>query len=412
MRVLHVNNTDLPGARFNGFSLLQKQLDLGIEVNQIVLDKFSDSPHVKSIKLPLYQHQAISEFERKSSIRCLSYPYVDRLIQTIEFQQADIVHYHLLHNEMISLFDLPKLFSKKISVWTIHDPWILTGHCVHPLNCKKYLSGCGNCPDFKRNFSIFNDTTSFMWDIKLNIFKQVKIPLIVASDWMKDLISSHPFGEFFPIIKKIPFGIDLSIFKPCNTETKIKLREEANIPNEFTIFFRQDPSPFKGLSDINAALLHLTTEKKLNVITVGAQGLLDPSIYEKFVVKELGWINSETELAKLYQMSDTFLMPSTAESFGVMGIEALASGVPLITRENTSVAEITKGGEVSLLVNDSNGIKESITKLVHSPELRLKLSQLSRELAIKEFSQDIYHSRLIDYYDSLLRGKYLSNGIF
>lgn len=405
MRVLHINNTDLPGARFNGYSLLRKQEAYGIDVHQIVLDKYSDSPKVRSIKLPGNQHQLISAYEDKSSIRCLSFPYTDLIIDSPEFQKADIVHYHLLHNEMVSLFDLPRLFSRKTCVWTIHDPWILTGHCVYPLSCKKYLEGCGDCPDLKRHFAIKNDTTAFMWKVKESIFKQLRIPLIVASDWMEQLIRNHPFGEFFPVIKKIPFGIDLSIFKPCGLTDKVKLREKNDIPNKFTIFFRQDPSPFKGLRDITEALKNLNIKTDLNIVTVGTKGLLDPEIYNNFFVKEMGWLNSEKDLAEIYQLSDVFLMPSTAESFGVMGIEALASGIPLITRENTAVADITGKGETSLLFKDVNGIRKHLEELILSEEYYKKISDKSRELAIKEFSEELYHQRLVDFYDSLLRDK-------
>lgn len=98
-------------------------------------------------------------------------------------------------------------------------------------------------------------------------------------------------------------------------------------------------------------------------------------------------------------------MPSTAESFGVMGIEALASGIPLITRENTAVADITGKGETSLLFKDVNGIRKHLEELILSEEYYKKISDKSRELAIKEFSEELYHQRLVDFYDSLLRDK-------
>lgn len=409
MRVLHINNTDLPGARFNGYSMLLKQEQLGIKVSQLVLDKYSHSPYVKSVKLAPSFHTAISTLEHKNSVRCLNFPYVDRILQTQEYKVADVVHFHLLHNEMVSLFELPKLFSNKVSLWTIHDPWILTGHCVYPMDCKAYLTGCGNCPDLERPFHINEDTTALMWKIKQNTFKQLSIPLVVASDWMKNLIQTHPFGVYFPHITKIPFGIDLSMFSPVDTNKKIELRNKEGIPNNFTIFFREDPSIYKGMKFIIEALKLLRPELNISIITVGAKNILGEEIYERFFVKEYGWVNSEEEIANLYQMADVFIMPSSAESFGVMAIESLACGIPLLIRKGTAVSELAKGGEVGVVFSDSEDLKSKIEILYFSPDLRVTLSSKSRELALSEYSEEMYHDRLLELYDSLLRSKEYSS---
>lgn len=409
MRVLHVNNTDLPGSRFNGYSMLNKQHKLGIQVRQLVLDKYSSSQYVRSIKLPSDIHNLLSQLEKNCSVRCLYFPYIDKIIESPEFQKADIVHFHLLHNEMFSLFEFPKLFQFKKVVWTIHDPWILTGHCVHPLNCKKYLTGCGDCPDFHRPFTIDQDTTRVMWKIKDNALKNTPVPLIVASDWMKNLITSHPFGKYFPSITTIPFGVDLSSFKPILQEEKAKLRNIEGIPNNFTIFFREAPSVYKGMEHLLDGLNLLSANLEINIITVGAKGILNKGTYQRFFVKEYGWINSEMDIAKLYQMSDLFVMPSSAESFGVMAIESLACGIPVLARSGTAVAEIVRGGEVGQLFEDPLGIKQKIEELYFSPKMRELLSKNSRNLAELEYSEDIYHHRLLELYDSILRTNYRLN---
>lgn len=374
MKVLHVNNTDLVGSRFNGFSMLEKQDALGIKAKQIVLHKMSDSPYVSTLGLPLDSHSKISQYEKLISVRCLCYPYVDVLMQSKDFKEADLVHYHLLHNEMFSLFDLPRLFSAKKSVWTIHDPWLLTGHCVHPLECKKYLEGCGNCPDLERNFSIVEDTSHIIWKIKEKIFSETSIPLIVASDWMKKMIEGSKFGKFFPSITKIPFGIELNVFKPVSDSVKKNLKKKYGLSNGFTIFFREDPSPFKGMEIIIEALLRLNIPGRINVVTVGAKNLLPREIYKKYNVKEFGWVEKKEDIVPLYQLSDVFLMPSKAESFGVMGIESLACGTPLITRKGTAVDEITNGGAISLVFSTLQELIDNIMQLYSNESERIRIS--------------------------------------
>ncbi len=47
--------------------------------------------------------------------------------------------------------------------------------------------------------------------------------------------------------------------------------------------------------------------------------------------KEYAWVYDDNKLAELYQASDIFLMPSNYESFGMMAIEAMSSGVPVLS---------------------------------------------------------------------------------
>ncbi|MRR38460.1 hypothetical protein EG829_28195, partial [bacterium] len=135
MKVLYVNNVDLQGRRFNGYDLLSDLQSRGVEGRQVVLTKLSDNPRVT----PLLRsgrdevfNVALHDVERQHGMDNLLFPWGRVLRELPEFAEADVVHYHLIHNDMVSLLDLPELFSRKPSVWTFHDPWAMTGHCIHP----------------------------------------------------------------------------------------------------------------------------------------------------------------------------------------------------------------------------------------------------------------------------------------
>jgi len=145
MKILGINFSDLVGHVFNGYDLHLDLLEKGIEASQIVLDKRSSSDSVKSLSKDLILHSQIREFEKQYSISNLMFPYGEEIINSFEFQTADLVHYHILHNGVVSLLDYPRLMNSRKSVWTIHDPWIITGNCVHPLTCERWKKGCGNC---------------------------------------------------------------------------------------------------------------------------------------------------------------------------------------------------------------------------------------------------------------------------
>ena len=106
MRVLHVNNVDLLGNRFNGHDMQIALNKRGIAASQVVMERMGDDPHT----IPLaagphepYLRRRLMECERELSLNGMIYPYLYRLMELPEFQKADVVHYHLLHNYVGSL---------------------------------------------------------------------------------------------------------------------------------------------------------------------------------------------------------------------------------------------------------------------------------------------------------------------
>lgn len=399
MRILHVNNTDLPGARFNGYSMLNKQRETGVDAFQIVRDKVSHNDKVVSFELDRELYNSIFLFEKHLSIKNMCFPYGKILAETKTFKDADVVHYHLIHNDLISIFDLKHLFSLKPSVWTIHDPWVLTGHCIYPINCKKYLSGCYNCPDLGRNFAIQENNAPILWKIKDKVFRELRKPkIIVSTQWMRQLIEESPFGKYFQNLEVIPFGVNGDIFKKITVSEKKALRRKLSLKDQFTIFFRQDASYYKGLDFINEALSRLKTKIKANILTVGTKGLLKQEIYENYEVREYDWIHDESFLANLYQVSDIFLMPSRAETFGLMAIESMLSGAPVICKTGTALPEVTNG-DVSELVFETQ--EEFAALILDCYTNHSRLEKLSYDLFLwskGRYIEKLYHDRLVRVY--------------
>ena len=97
VKVLQVNNVDLHGRRFNGFDLIEDLGARGIDCSQAVLNKLSGDPRV----FPLIEgpadealHRALARVEDRRSMNNLLFPWARRLLETSEFGEADVVHYH------------------------------------------------------------------------------------------------------------------------------------------------------------------------------------------------------------------------------------------------------------------------------------------------------------------------------
>ena len=122
MNILQVNFSDLIGHIFNGYDLHLALNQMGINANQVVMDKRSNQNTVLELKKDnILQHQ-LRQFEKEYSISNLVFPYGEEIRNLQEYKNADIVHYHIMHNGMVSLLDYPMLMNEKKSVWTIHDP--------------------------------------------------------------------------------------------------------------------------------------------------------------------------------------------------------------------------------------------------------------------------------------------------
>lgn len=405
MKILHVNDNDLIGARFNGYSMLTKQEDYGVEIKQVVLSKASNNPNVIQLCNHWTTYKVCSNFEKRRSIKNIFLPPYDLMLERLQaFQEADVVHYHLIHNNLMPLFSLERLFHQKKSVWTIHDPWILTGHCVYPIKCDKWRQQCSNCPHLERTFSLEEDRSTLNFVSKQIAFKNLDVDLVVASYWMYDLIKNSPFSSYFPRISVIPFGVDTNTFFPRPDQT---LRREFKINNDFpTIMFRQDSSEFKGLDFIKRALNSISIP--INLVTVGQMGKIDEiktKVKDKGgVVLENSWLDSPILLSKLYSLSDVFLMPSIAESFGLMAIESLACGTPVIALKGTALERILPNDKlegfpqaiVSTPSEMANSIREIILKKSCS------FCDKLRKFALSNYNERGYISNHIKLYSKIL----------
>jgi UDP-glucose:(heptosyl)LPS alpha-1,3-glucosyltransferase len=109
------------------------------------------------------------------------------------------------------------------------------------------------------------------------------------------------------------------------------------------------------------------------------------------------------EIEKLYAAADFFILPSIYEPFGNANLEALASGLPIITSRNCGVAEIItpqKEGIILEQPSDSKAMAKAIDYLMDSKN-REPMRQSARLLAEK-FTQERNASEMLQIYQKLI----------
>lgn len=110
-------------------------------------------------------------------------------------------------------------------------------------------------------------------------------------------------------------------------------------------------------------------------------------------------------MGKLTEM-DLFLHTSKEESFGMVLVEAMAIGIPVIAGNKSGGPEwILKDGSGLLVdINSVNEVKEALIKLI-VPKVYANCSKVAREVAVKRFSKKMVVNQYLEAYDLLLKSE-------
>lgn len=142
-----------------------------------------------------------------------------RLISYIEKFKPDVIHIHELHAYFVNIKPLLKYIKKKKIkvIWTFHCEYMYTGKCGYTYDCKKYMSGCGNCPAIKEYpKSILFDKTKKMYLTKKKLLEDMDVEIITPSKWLADKVKLSFLKD--KKIQVIHNGIDTNIFHPMNVD--------------------------------------------------------------------------------------------------------------------------------------------------------------------------------------------------
>ena len=161
-------------------------------------------------------------------------------------------------------------------VWTWHDLWPVTGHCIQPGQCPRWEAGCGKCPALDLPLAVARDRTDHELKRKLRILSELNLDIHVTTDWMR-----HKLDRFLPFLKNsrihvIPFGIDA---QPPSADARVKARTRLGIPlNSRVILARSTIDPIKQFQRLVGALSDFGSEDaQLVVLAIGDREVVEPT---------------------------------------------------------------------------------------------------------------------------------------
>ncbi|MFC1968849.1 glycosyltransferase, partial [Chloroflexota bacterium] len=184
-------------------------------------------------------------------------------------------------------------------------------------------------------------------------------------------------------ITVIPCGVNLERFQPADKETaKLKL----GLDDEKIILYVGRIEPLKGVEQLLKAMPYLQNIQGLRLVIIGGDRYgeqeieklqkLSLRLHVQDMVTFRGFIKHE-QLPYFYSASDACVVPSYYESFGLVVLESLACGTPVVATDVGDLKSIIRQGETGYVVpdNDPQHLADKINLLLSR--------QLDMESALK-----------------------------
>ena len=109
-----------------------------------------------------------------------------------------------------------------------------------------------------------------------------------------------------------------------------------------------------------------------------------------------------SEIVGLYQASDIFVFASKTETQGLVAVEAMAAGNPVVAVKASGIEDIVKNSEDGFLVSESEDkFAENVLKIVDDKNLREKMSAQAK-INSKRFSIEPWIEKIVDLYKNLV----------
>jgi UDP-glucose:(heptosyl)LPS alpha-1,3-glucosyltransferase len=232
------------------------------------------------------------------------------------------------------------------------------------------------------------------------IFKSHRFKKIIAiSELVKrDIVENYNVDE--RNIEVIYNGVDLERFNPENRKQykdEIRIRHSID-GNDFVVLFVGSGFERKGVDYLLRASELVSEPITVLIVGKGSEEKMRRYINKQRVI----FCGPQREIHKYYAASDIFVFPTIYEPFGNVHLEALASGLPVITTRLSGASEIIQDGVQGFVVDkpeDIDKIAEKILILMNGEENQ-RMSLEARVLA-EHFSLKAFTENMIKLYESI-----------
>ena len=251
----------------------------------------------------------------------------------IALANADIVHLHALHSHFWNFEDLIEqlIDSGKPIVWTMHDSWLLTGRCALPGDCRKWVDGCGTCPNMTAYPKALFDFSERQWIIKRGLLDRLlaknRVILVSVSNWLaKDLRDAG-----FKNVRVIQNSSDQGFWDQA--------QNFAGMKRNGVLFVNRD---LRDKDKVSPSTLNAVANAGIPLTVVG--DFPPPSLDAKIQV--IPSTRSRSKLAQIMSRHETLLFTSKVDNFPLTVVEALVCGMSVVLPDGKVWSEFSQYPQV------------------------------------------------------------------
>lgn len=227
-------------------------------------------------------------------------------------------------------------------------------------------------------------------------------------------------------ISIIPPGVDTSHFYPI---PKDEAKEAIGVPHHSRlILFVGRIEPLKGIDTLIRAISIIQQSGELTccphqLAIIGGEPEARPEdmnaemVRLQEMVEQLGIKNFVVFLGKqdqkslpyYYSGAEVVVMPSHYESFGMVALEAMACGTPVVASQVGGLAFLVQDNKTGFVIpgGDADILADRLIKIIKNPDLQKQLSENSAEYA-KQYDWDVISEKIVDIYQQEIQEKQVS----
>ncbi len=376
MRILHVSTRYPPGpggVERHVRELAVRQRAKGHDVRILTSDLWTEIPwerlppeEVQRTStpdgIPIHRHRA------RALAGDLHYPFLPGLSRDIQKSAPDVVHVHT--------YGTYQGFSALAAERFSGIPYILTAH-YHPT-----WSIWGG-PGRKRLRRVYDH---FLAGPVLRHASMVVVQTPEEERLLREVVDP------LPPVAMIPPGYTPL---PAPSDPPDDFSTRYGIRGPFLLFTGRIASNKGLLPFLEAFALLAPRSPDLSVVMVGEDGGSRAEVLHRAEdlglsqrVRLVGFVPEERVLASAYAQASVFVLPSEYEAFGLVLLEAMAQGTPVVSTRVGGIPELVEDGQNGLLVppGDPRALSEALESILSDPSLRERLGRSGREVTVPRFT--------------------------
>lgn len=333
-----------------------------------------------------------------------------RYLMELPGRRPDVVHCHNLHGDYFDLRQLSRLSHSVPVVLTLHDAWLLSGHCAHSFDCRRWQVGCGRCPDLTIDPAIRRDATAKNWRRKQQTYARSRLYVAAPSRWLLEKVDQSMLASGIVETRLIPYGVDLSVFVPAE---KRLARAALEMPIEATILLFSAKgirnNIWKDYQTMRTAVARVADrlgDSDLIFIALGEDGPTER--IGRAEVRFVPFQKTPNDVARYYQAADVYLHAARADTFPNVVLEALACGTPVVATAVGGIPEQIDDGSTGYLTRpqDAQDMADAIIRLLNDPASCRAMGENAVQQARMRFDLNRQVDDYLDWYERILE----SNG--